>query len=256
MYLWIFFKHREQPLSVSKTVAKRILKGCSPFILANIMVVIYGQIDRVMIRFLLNSITEVGLYSAALAICGIIGIIPGAILDSGRPLIVEAKAKSEALYQLRTRQLFAAILWVCLIYSIIITIFSKNVILILYGNEYATATTSLRIAVWYTAFSYLGSARSIWLICEKKNRYVFIFSVMGALTNVILNYVLIPLFGINGAAIATLITQILTNLIYPSFFKVTRSYSQCATDALLLRNIKLKETIQSIKAQVTSMEKI
>lgn len=250
MYILIYYYHRTQQMKFSVKVAKRLLKNCGPFILANMMVVIYGQMDKIMIKQMLNSTELVGLYSAAIAICNMIGFIPCAILDSGRPVVMEAKNKDELLYQLRTRQLFSAIFWVCVLYSLGITVFSKIAIVLLYGKAYTGANICLKIAVWFTAFSYLGSARNLWLICEKRNNYVFIFSCMGALTNLILNFILIPIWNINGAAIATLITQISANMIYPSFFKDTKTYSLFAIDSILLKNINLKETVQKVKTHM------
>lgn len=250
MYYFAYIKQGKQRLSISFAVGKRLLKGSTAFILANMMVFIYGQIDKIMIKQMLNSTEQVGLYSAAIAICGMIGFIPGAILDSGRPVIVDAKKQNEELYQLRIRQLFAGIIWICIIYSFGITIFAKYAIHILYGKEYLGATNCLKIAVWYTAFSYLGSGRSLWLICENKNKYVLIFSAMGAVTNVVLNLIMIPIWGIEGSASATLITQIFANAIYPALFKNTRQYSNYVFDAFRLKNVNAKDIIDIVMQHI------
>lgn len=243
LYLGLYSRHKAQKLGWDKGVAKRLLMSGLPFILANLMVVVYGQMDRVMIKQLMDSTAEVGLYSAAITICGMIGFIPVAILDSARPLIAEAKNESEAKYKLRFRQLVAGIMWLCIIYSVFITGLSKYIIYYMYGEEYMGANICLKIAVWYTAFSYLGSARSFWLICEDKKKYVFIFSAIGAALNVVMNFMFIPMWGINGAAVATLATQIIANFVIPLMFKATREYGKSVIDALLLRNLKIKETV-------------
>ena len=241
-YIIFYYFHKTQNLEISKSIAKRLLKGCLPFVLANIMVVIYGQMDRIMIKQLMGSTREVGLYSAAIAICGYISLIPTAILDSGRPLISEAKLESEEKYKLRFKQLAAGIIWCCVLYSIFITFFSKIILNLLYGKDYLDANVCLKIAVWYTSFSYLGSARSFWLICENKKRFVFIFSLIGAICNVAMNFIFIPIWGINGAAIATLITQILANFVVPFIFKETREYGKLVIEAVLLKDIQLVHT--------------
>ena len=241
LYLIAYIKQKGQKLQFSRSTAKRLLISSGPFILANVMTVIYGQMDRVMIKQMMNSDAEVGLYSAALTICILISFIPFAFLDSGRPLVVNAKQQSEELYRLRFRQLAASILWICIIYSVVITLFSKFIIWLLYGDAYLPANLCLKIAVWYTAFSYLGSAMNLWLICENKNKFVIVLSSMGAVTNFILNMALIPVWGINGAAFATLITQIFTNLIFPAFFRDTRRYAVEALKALLLIGVEPKQ---------------
>lgn len=250
LYLLLYNHHKRQKLSCSAEWAKYLLKSGFPFILADIMVVIYGQIDRIMIKHMMNSNAEVGLYSAAITICSMIGFIPIAILDSARPLIAEAKKCGEEIYALRFRQLVAGIMWLSFLFSVFITVFSSIIIRIMYGAEYSGANTCLKIVVWYTAFSYLGSAKNYWLICENKKKYVFIFSALGAGCNVIMNSVFIPFWGIDGAAIATLLTQILSNFVIPLAIKPTREYGIFVIDALLLRNIQLEDIIKMIKSRL------
>ena len=251
LFYFVFWKKQHQnSLKWDSAVAKRILRSSLPFILANVMVVIYGQVDKIMIKHMIGSDSEVGLYSAAIAICSYIGFIPMAILDSARPLIVEAKNESEKKYNVRFKQLVAGIIWICFFYSLFITLFSSIIIKLLYGEAYLNANNCLKIAVWYTAFSYLGSARSFWLICEKKNRYVFVFSSLGAICNVILNIVMIPIWGKDGAALATLVTQILSNFLFPAIFNETRQYSHIVIEAMLLRKMNIKEMITRVKKRV------
>lgn len=246
LYFLFYSKHKTQRLGFSKDIAKRLLMNGLPFILANLMVVVYGQIDKIMIKQLMDSTEQVGLYSTALVICSMIGFIPVAFLDSARPLIAEAKNQSEELYRLRFRQLVAGIMWLCFAYSFFVTLFSNLILRLLYGEAYMGANVCLKIAVWYTAFSYLGSARSYWLICENKKKYVFVFSAIGAGCNVIMNLIFIPSWGINGAALATLITQVLANFIIPILIPDTREYGKTVISAVFLKNIQLRSFLALI----------
>lgn len=250
MYFFMYLRHKTQKLSFSVVIAKRLIKSGTPFILANMMVVIYGQMDRIMIKQMLDSTTEVGLYSTAITVCSLIGFIPSAILDSARPLIAEVKKADEEEYKLRFRQLVAGLMWICFLYSAFITVFSKPLLNLMYGDAYLGANICLKIAVWYTAFSYIGSARSFWLICENKKRYVFYFSALGAALNLILNLILIPFLGINGAALATLVTQIMANFIIPLLFKDTRDYGRAIICGITLRNIELKSALNKVKFKI------
>jgi O-antigen/teichoic acid export membrane protein len=55
--------------------------------------------------------------------------------------------------------------------------------------------------------------RNIWILSENKQKYLWILNLSGALMNVALNAVLIPMCGIMGASYASLVTQIFTNVI-------------------------------------------
>ena len=93
---------------------------------------------------------------------------------------------------------------------------------VLYGKAYLGAKAAFRITTWYTGISYLGVARSTWIVCENKQRYEKILAGWGAVANVILNYTLIPVYGICGAAVATLLTQVITNVVLPFVYRDLR----------------------------------
>jgi len=57
--------------------------------------------------------------------------------------------------------------------------------------------------------------------------------------NFILNYYLIPIYGINGAAFATLITQFIVAIIAPLFYKETRISTKYMIDAILFKGVSI-----------------
>lgn len=249
-YFFTYQRQKGPKLQFSGVTAKRLLRSCGPFIVANLMVVIYAQVDRIMIKQMLDSNEAVGLYSAASTICQLFGFLPITILDACRPVVVEAQKESEDFFNLRFRQLAAAVLWSCILFSVGITIFPRLVIFLLYGKEYLAASTCLQVVVWYTAFSYLGSAFHLWLVCKNQNKKVLLFSAVGAVFNVLANFLLIPRFGITGAAAATLVTQFLTNFLVPLALPSTRPYAMAIVDAFLFRKIQVREMLSKVTASV------
>jgi len=121
--------------------------------------------------------------------------------------------------------------------SIVISLFAKLGVTILYGKEYIEAVAPLLIIVWGSTFSILGVVREIWIICENKNKYLKYFAGMGALMNVILNLLLVKPFGIIGVAIATLISQVVVAVIAPVFFKDVRASIKHMFNALCLKGV-------------------
>ena len=136
------------------------------------------------------------------------------------------------------RQLYAVLIWVGIAVSIVVSVFSRLILHILYQERYLAASSTLAISIWYTTFSTLGTARGIWIVCEDKNAYVKKYVLWGAVINFVLNYLFIPIWGIDGAAIATLITQIFTCVFAPMLYRETRSHTKLIFDALLFRGIK------------------
>lgn len=225
-------------LHFSFKMVKQLISQSFFFIISGLIITVYLQIDKIMIKQMLDEV-HVGWYSAATTICNYWVLIPTAVINSSRPSIMEAKKNGhEEVYLKRIKQLYAILIWGGIIVSAGISVLSKLIIGILYDEAYAPAAASLAIAIWYTTFSTLGLARGIWLICENKNKYVIGCVFWGAVINCILNYILIPVMGINGAAVATLVTQIFNCMIAPLLYKKIRIHTKYIIDAFLLKGIR------------------
>ena len=232
----LYKKNCDQKLSFSKKEAKKLLKKSYHFIISGMFVTLYMQMDKIMIGQYLSDY-YVGLYSATTTICTLWAFIPEAIINSMRPTIYESKKNNSENYLKKIRLLYCIIFWLGIFFGLGISVLSKYIILIIYGKEYLAAQSALIIVVWYTTFAYLGVARSVWISSEEKNSYAKKFTVVGAIVNLILNFILIPKFGINGAAFATLISQITVALIAPLLYKETKISTKYMIEGILFKNI-------------------
>lgn len=210
--LVVYKKLGGDKFSFSLSTAKRLLKNGKYYILSNMMITIFANTDKIMIKLMIDD-TAAGLYSAGVACAGITGFVFSAIIDSFRPLIFECKGTKNENYEKNVSRLYCIVTYLSLLQSLFMTIFASIIVKILYGEEYSEASDVLRVIVWYTTFSYFGSVRNIWMLAENKQKYLWVINLSGALLNVILNFALIPIIGIIGAALASLVTQFFTNVI-------------------------------------------
>lgn len=225
-------------MSFSMEQAKYLLKNSYPFIWANLLVTIYTQMDRIMVGTLVGD-AQTGIYSAAMTIANLWIFIPNALIDSARPLIMQLKADGkEAMYLKRSRQLYAGVIWLSIAAGIFFTVFSKLAIDIVYGSDYAASVPVLMILIWSRLFSLIGTTRNIWMICENQAKYVKWFVGLGAVINVVLNFLMIPKIGACGAAIATLITEFVASFLIVAVVKKTRGLFKIIMEAFLLKNVK------------------
>lgn len=208
-------------LRASWHTVMELLNESKHLILSNLLVMLYGQMDKIMIGRIESS-EAVGLYSVAVTICTMWTFVLSAIINSLRPNIVQLRNVDRKAYENRIIQMYSLVFWMCVVVSAIICVFSKFIVGVLYGDEYLDAVGCLNIVTWYTGFSYIGVARNIWTVCEGKQKYEKHFAVSGIISNFVLNCLLIPQYGIEGAAIASLLTQIVTNIIIPYLIRETR----------------------------------
>lgn len=235
--LLVYNKGEGQKLSISVSAGKEILKRSYHFILSGLMVTIYGEMDKIMLGEMLSE-TAVGFYTAATKVSTMWSFVLTALINSSRPLIIASRSRSNELYIKQNKRLYAAIIWIGIAAGLGITVLGKWIIYFMYGEAYMPATSSLQISAWYTMFAMLGTARGIWIVCEEKAKYVKYYLGIGAVFNVILNYLLIPQFGPGGAAAATLVTQIFTAVLAPAIFKETRIYTKYVLEAFFLKGIR------------------
>lgn len=210
---------------LSLRFAVNILMKSWYLILSGLMITLYMRIDQVMLGYMLPSKSELGIYSAASRIAEMWYFIPLSIITAFKPVIMSRKREDEASYLQTMQLLYVIITWISIGFGILILILSKPAITILYGADYIDAASVLLVSIWAGIFAMLGSARSIWLICEGLQRYTLYYASSGCLINVLLNLLLIPVLGATGAAVGTLIAQMTANVIVLAFFKETRNSS-------------------------------
>jgi len=219
MYSWKIEKFPYLSFNIIK--AKLLLKDAWPLIFAGMVVSIYMKIDQVMLKEMLNT-KAVGVYAGAVKLCEAWYFVPTALVASLFPAVVEARKNSEKIYEERVQKLYDLMVWGSVAVALPTTLLSDWIILILYGTDFQEAADVLRIYIWAGVFVSLGVASSKWLVAENLQRYSFYVTTLGAILNVGCNLWFIPIYGIKGAAFATLMAQGTVSFVSLSFFSKTR----------------------------------
>lgn len=237
--LYVAYRKSGGPkLAFSLKRGKMLLGKSYHYILSGMMVAIYGQTDKIMLKHMLDE-SAVGLYSLATSICGLWTFVLAAIIDSMYPTIIQLHAKKErVLFEKKNRQLYAIVIYVSVFVGVMFLLFGEWAIGLLYGQEYVGAAAPLKVVTWYTIFSYLGVARNAWIVCENKQKYLKYMYFAAAIINIVLNYLMIPHWGAVGAAAASLITQIFTSILIPYMIPAMRPNAKLMTEAFMLRKVR------------------
>lgn len=236
MLLLAYKKHKGGKLRVSFSYGKELLKISCHFILPSLMVAIYSQTDKIMLKQMISD-TEIGYYGRAVSLSTVWVFVLQAIIDSLYPSIMQAYGKDEALFQKRNKQLYAIVFYLSVAVSLGFTLLAEPIVRILLKEAFMGAVVPLRIITWYTAFSFLGVARNPWIVCQNKQKYMLPIYVISALANVVLNVIFIPAWGASGAAVASLIAQVLTTMVVPFFIKPLRENSKMMVQAIFFRGV-------------------
>ncbi len=239
--LYLFYRKSNGPkLSFSFSKSKELLLVSHSYILAGLMTAIYASTDKLMLKHLMDE-SAVGFYALASSISFMWTFVLSAFIESLSPSIMEFHNKNKKKYEMANKRLYAIVFYFSVLASSGICIIAPLFIKLVYGAEYLPAVVPLRIVVWFVAFSYLGVARDIWIVCEKKQKYLKYLYFGSAACNVVLNMLLIPRFGANGAAVASLFTQISTIFIFPLCIRELHPNVRLMAEAILLKGVLPKK---------------
>jgi len=228
-------------LSFTWIQAKKLMIDAWPLIFAGMVVSVYMKIDQVMLKEMLDA-KAVGVYAAAVKLCEAWYFVPTAVIASLFPAIIKARKNSETLYEEKVQKLYDLMVWVAVAVALPTTLFADWVILILYGADFQEAADVLKMYIWAGVFVSLGVASSKWLIAENLERYSFYSTLLGAILNIVCNFYLIPIYGIRGAALATLISYGTAAYLSMALFEKTRNNFWIATRALNPYAVYLRAT--------------
>lgn len=247
--LLLIIKYRKDYLSkvvFESQKLKRLLSSSYPFVFSSILATIYGQTDKVMLKNMEGN-DAVAYYSIAVTLANLMSIVLSAIIEGFRPEIISEKNKGNLkVYYRRLRQAYCVIFWIGILYGCFVTIFSRYIILIIYGEKYLPAQPALALIVWYTSFCFFGTINNIYMVAEGKEKWVQVTTLMGAMVNVILNFLLIPYWGIKGAAFASLLTQFFANFVTPAFVPSLRPINKYMLQGVFFRDTHFRSIVNAL----------
>jgi PST family polysaccharide transporter len=199
-------------LHYSADRAKQLLKESWPLILSAAGAILYLKLDQFMLGEMIG-MDAVGVYSVAARLSEVWYVLPTVIGTSIAPRLLELRASDRTAYELRFKQAFRYSFWLGVAVALCVSVVATPVIRFLYGSEFEEAGTMLTIHVWTCPAVFIGVVLQKWFLAEGLLLSSFWRHLLGAAVNVVLNLLLIPLYGGVGAAIATLVSYAVANLL-------------------------------------------
>ncbi len=199
--------------------------------LGSIFAVIYMKIDQVMLKWMVGA-EEVGVYAVAAQLSEAWYFLPTAIVASFFPKLIKLHEADPARFNLRFQQLLDVLFVLAIAVAVLVSLVAGPVISLLFGAEYQNSASILTIHIWAGVFIFMRAAFSRWILIEGALMFSLITQGLGALANIGLNALLIPHYGGEGAAMATLISYAVASyaalLVHkktrPVFVMMTKSF--------------------------------
>ncbi|MBI2888198.1 MAG: oligosaccharide flippase family protein [Chloroflexi bacterium] len=211
-----------------------MIRTAAPLMLNNLLNTLFFRVDMMLLQPLRGA-EAVGLYSTAYKFVDGLLMVPSFFTLALFPVMARfAQQSPERLAPAYVRGL-KALLLVALPVTVWITVTAEQLILLFFGEAYAPAAGALRILIWFLPFSYVNGITQYVLIAANQQRTITGAFALAAAFNVVANLMAIPALGIDGAAVVTVLSELV--LMAPFLRAVRRHVGPLPIGALALRPV-------------------
>jgi len=221
-FLWFFHRAKivdsKQNNSESELSTKALFKVSIPLLLGQSMMLIMGKVDLFMLANMTSS-DKVGIYNIALklSMLAYMGLMAVNSIAAPKFSEIHSSGDIDALKKI-VQQSTKTIFWVTFPVILLFLIF-PDTILGVFGDEFKLAAMALIILSISKMFSAIsGSVGTFLQMVGKQNVFQNIL-IFTAIINIVLNYTLIPMYGIDGAAFASAISGVIWNVLMIIYIK-------------------------------------
>lgn len=204
IYVWKFTLPK---IDLDLSFWKPTLKEALPFGIAGVFVIIYYQIDSVMLSVMSGN-EAVGLYNAAYRLIFLFLALYNVYIIAIFPVMSSFYKTSKESLKFAFERSFKYLLIISIPLTIGTVLIADKVILLVFGPKYLPSVLALQILIWTIIFMFLNGLAGNLLGSVNRQPVVTKITGFGAGLNILMNLILIPKYGFVGASAATVITEL------------------------------------------------
>ena len=210
--LWLALRRTgvrpEFPLN--RAIARGLVKNGAPIALASFLALAYQHADKLITTAMLGE-DRTGQLTAAFVISfGVIELLSTTVLVAVFPLMSRTYSGGmRALFEFMMEKLAFFNLLLSLPIALVIALLSVPLSGLLFGPDFTRTASVLQVLIWYTVVTMVGNVFAQALLVENRQRRTLIIRASGLAVNVALNIALLPLIGVAGAAVASLLAELM-----------------------------------------------
>ena len=198
---------------ISKSILIKLLIFSMPLYLSGIIDILKVRIDIIMLGNIEN-VVSVALYNAAIPLSQLISFPLGALAVIYMPVVTGLYAKNKNSEIKRNYIILTKwLMFISIPIFIVLIFFPSEVLRFVYGAEYVISSTALRIGSIQGLILNIFGLNKYNLISFGKTKMILISSGITLFLNFFLNILLIPIYSINGAIGATLVSMFISNIV-------------------------------------------
>ena len=206
---YVLNKHITKPkFKFDWDFCKKITLYSLPFAISGMLYIIYYSIDMVMISKLVGDYAN-GIYNATYKLIAVLNLFYSVYTAVIFPVMSKFYKNDKKLLVTSFEKSVKYLMLVMIPLAIGTMFYSLNIIQLIYGNQYDAAASVLSILIWTVCLLFFSGAANTLLNASHKETTVTKIYAIAAVFNIALNFVMIPYFSYNGAAITTVLSDVL-----------------------------------------------
>lgn len=218
-----------------KEFCKKIVIISLPFAISGIFSSIYYSIDTVMLTNMVGEYAT-GIYNASYKLISFMTFFYSVYTAVIFPVMSKLFKNDDKLLVVSLEKSIKYLLLITIPLAFAIVFYSTDIIHLIYGHEYDAASKPLCILIWTVCFLFINGACSVLLNSIHKEKLVTVAYMITAIFNIVLNLYMIPHYSFNGAAISTVLSDV---LIFIIFMIIIKQSGKLPNKRLILDSVKI-----------------
>lgn len=205
LFYFVFVRRRHLELQPQQVQVRRgieLVMESWPEIIAGFGAILFMRLDQILLQWLSGD-ASVGIYSAATRITEAWYFLPSVIIATTFPKLVSLRSSSYERYFEGIRALMSFLVMLSVAVALFFSLTADWIVALLFGPNYAESANVIVLHTWGGIFLCMGITSGSWLVAERKLKLNLQRNLFGLAVSAITNWMLIPLYGVTGSAIAT-----------------------------------------------------
>lgn len=199
------------------TLSKKHLKEMVAFgamvVPASISFFVFDLSDRFFIQHYRN-LSELGLYAIAINIASLITFFSYALGQAWSPQVMKIYFSSKKIFHQFVPRFFSYYLIFFFILAVLISTFGQEILRVFTTSKYYQAASVIGPLTIAMVFAASNQVTSLGITLSRKTKYFAFYTACAAILNILLNFLLIPKYGMVGAGWATALSYLFLTIAY------------------------------------------
>ena len=205
-YAWYVNRYFEKLVSrIDWRFVRQLAGKTKIFAFTVFAVTIYWRADVIMLESMLSE-RDAGFYSAAYRFLAIAIILVDSFVNSLFPLLANLHSDDEDSFQVACRKSLRLLVTAVTPFALLASLYSAEIIHFVFPPEFEVSVPVLRLIIWTIVPYSISQIFAYALVASQQQHIDLMVNVFAMLANVVLNWFLIPLWGVMGATWATFIS--------------------------------------------------